>query len=216
MDCKFKVEIMLDEERVIADGLFDLEEMYQVIIDRFTGYGIPQLAYEDERMLVFGTEEHDMYAYMWQVMLDIEESMIMPYVIHYMWYDLEAGEIENIIEEIEEEYQSRNQGHDLKHVAEIIIDTEKVLRDHAFDLKNMQRTIIDIFKTNDIPKLKITKKGKLTFGTKEHNDFGKLMRSIHRVCYSEMHPYLKNVIWHNFETDSNEDVLETFKRKGWI
>lgn len=216
MDCKFKVEIMIDEERVLADGLYNPKDMRQIIIDIFTKCDIPLLECENERMLVFGTEEHKMYARIWNAILKIEGSIIMPYLAHYMWYNNETGGIENIIEESAEGYRSRGQGNGFRYMAEVIIDTEKVLRDNAFDLKDMQKKIIEIFKANDIPKLKSTKKKNLIFGTKERNDYGKLMRSIHKVCFSEMHPYLKKVIWYNFENDSNKDMLAAFKGKGWL
>ena len=211
MEYKFQVEFMIDEKRVIEDGVFDLENMYQVIVDAFQKIGIPRLDTGNPKMLSFATEDHDKYAEMWMTILDIEESIIMPYLSHYVWYNNETGAVEDVLEECKKEMEIQNRGNEFIFVSRISIDTDAL--PDGENLDDVRQYIIGIFKEHGIPKLKGRSRSILRFGTKDKYTFGKFMDSIHCVCLSKVNSCLKEVVWHNFETDSDEDVLAVFRNK---
>lgn len=99
MDCIFKVEIKLDEEKVLAEGVYYPKDIYKAIIETFKEFDIPRLKSDNEKMLAFGTEKRAKFGKVWLAVLKIEESFIMPYLTHYKWYNFETGEVEDIIKE---------------------------------------------------------------------------------------------------------------------
>lgn len=222
MDHKFKVEIMIEEEKVLADSEYDLKDMYQAIIDVFKENDIPRIKSDDKRMLVFGTKKKEKYSLMRIAILRIIKSEIMPYLKHFKWYNNETGEsddmsISNKKKEIR--LKSKEKTHEkvqYRFEVEIVINEEQVLIDNEYDLYDMYRAITSVFEENTITRLKSSKENMLTFGTQEHDKFAKIMLSINRVCFSEAKPYLKKVTWYNFENGSVENVLATFKREGLL
>lgn len=90
MDYLYKVEIELDDDKIIADGKNELSDIYEEIREIFKSKNIPE-AENNEHKLIFATKEKK-YVYMQMALDEIGEISIKPYIKKLLWYNNDRGE----------------------------------------------------------------------------------------------------------------------------
>lgn len=113
MDIKFKVEIEVDDEKVVAEDKYYLGDVYAAIDRVFKDNNIPKLESNNEKFLTYGTKKHEKYSNIWLAILAIDESVIMSYLSSFKWFNYETGEIDDIIEESKQEHTKNRLQRDL-------------------------------------------------------------------------------------------------------
>lgn len=83
----FRTEIMIDEEKVIKEGVYKLNEIYTALDTLFAKYKLPRVEAEgNARIYQNGTSEKD-FANMWNINLLLREQAWFVYnVIKWVWY----------------------------------------------------------------------------------------------------------------------------------
>ena len=109
MDKKYyyKVEIEIDEEKVIADHKYSLEKMYSAIRNIFIKDGLREI--QNGKTLTFigdNTDEHCV-ATNWNAVALYKKQWCKPYVKTLRWYDNTDNEeyFEDIKETIDQKYK---------------------------------------------------------------------------------------------------------------
>lgn len=89
MDYRYKLEIELDDEKIIADNKYVIDSIYETIRGMFADEGIPEIK-TDTHMLVFASNKTDDKELARFALIEttlIEKDWFMPYVTRFMWYD---------------------------------------------------------------------------------------------------------------------------------
>lgn len=93
MDFRYKLEIELDDEKIIADNKYVIESIYDTIRGMFADEGIPEIK-TNTHMLVFAsnkTDDKELARFGLIETTLIEKDWFMPYVTRMMWYDTLYG-----------------------------------------------------------------------------------------------------------------------------
>lgn len=103
MDFLYKVEIELDDEKILADDKYYVEDIYAMIRKWFADEGIHEVE-NDNHMLVFASNKDDdkEFARFGLVETELMDSKwFRPYVKKFMWYNRLRGKDykENILAE---------------------------------------------------------------------------------------------------------------------
>ena len=100
----FKVEILLDEEKIKERGEYTPESIYKAIRKNFTQFNLLEIP-TDDKTIVFRDRGHSGdYGGMWKGIITITDAdWCKPYLIKCMWYsdeEYENGELysENVLE----------------------------------------------------------------------------------------------------------------------
>lgn len=107
MDYRYKIEIELDDEKIISDNKYVIESIYEAIRGMFANEGIQEVK-SDSHMLVFASNKTDdkEFARFGAIECSLLESdWFLPYVTRFMWYDKLYGRVsqEDIIKVFNEE-----------------------------------------------------------------------------------------------------------------
>ena len=87
-----KVEIVFDEENIVAEDKYDIEKMYAVIDEAFAQYGIRK----ETKGVYVGGEKGSDFAHMWKVNLQLtKEKWFMDNAVKWLWYNSDNGIDEN-------------------------------------------------------------------------------------------------------------------------
>lgn len=88
-----KMLIQLDEEKVLKDGKYDLDDMWRLIGKRFVEYGCTVERQSDGSVVYSGTEYNDYYT---AINLGINFLEVQPWFAKYctkwIWYDNDDDE----------------------------------------------------------------------------------------------------------------------------
>lgn len=98
MNSGFKVKFLIDDAKIIRDDIYDVNDVYQAIIDEFKANGIACMKNEDEHSLVFGTKKHEKFGGIMQSINRVCFSEVQPYLLEVTWYNLERGVSENVLD----------------------------------------------------------------------------------------------------------------------
>lgn len=93
MKYRYKLEIELDDEKIIADDKYEIESIYETIRGMFADEGIPEVK-TDGHILVFASNKTDDKEFARFGLIEttlIEKKWFMPYVKRMMWYDTIYG-----------------------------------------------------------------------------------------------------------------------------
>ncbi len=101
MECKFKVEIEIDEEKVLNENRYSLDKIYKAIDKIFIDSGISKL--DANGALVYATDKHNDFSKILASINNIYLSQIKPYIKSAVWYNNELGEKEDILETFKRE-----------------------------------------------------------------------------------------------------------------
>ena len=107
MDIKFKVEITLDKDKIIDEQKYLVKTIEEVIRKVFTDKGIEDKS--NDNMLIFCTDDHNMFAIMWVAIMKIDSSNVKPYIKSFTWYNNETQGIEDILKESAEYEREQKQ-----------------------------------------------------------------------------------------------------------
>jgi hypothetical protein len=102
MDYRYKIEIELDDDKIISDNIYVLESIYENIREMFADEEISEIK-TNAHMLVFASNKSDDKELARFGLIEttlIEEDWFMPYVTKMMWYDTLHSTIsqENVLE----------------------------------------------------------------------------------------------------------------------
>lgn len=101
MDYRYKLEIELDDEKIIADNKYVIESIYDSIRSMFADEGIPEIK-NDSHTMTFISKRYDKddFAAFGLVETTLMDSKwFRPYVKKMVWYNSAYGEsyFENVI-----------------------------------------------------------------------------------------------------------------------
>lgn len=107
MEWRYKLEIELDDEKILADDKYSLKDIYEGIRQMFADEGIPEIK-TDSHMLVFASNKRDDKEFARFGLIEttlIEQDWFLPYVTRLMWYDTIYGEVsqENVLKVFKED-----------------------------------------------------------------------------------------------------------------
>lgn len=86
-----KVEIEFNEEKVLAEDIYDLDKMYEIVDNAFAKYGIIKL----DKGVYRDTGSNKDFGRMWCVILAFSETdWFMDNVSKLMWYNSNRGKNE--------------------------------------------------------------------------------------------------------------------------
>ena len=85
----FKVEILLDEEKIIRDDKYEPQAVYNCIRDSFAQFNLPEQKTEKPYHLIFTDKDRKTdYGALWRVILDLYEmDWFKRYIRKYTWYN---------------------------------------------------------------------------------------------------------------------------------
>lgn len=89
MNYLYKLEIELDDEKIISDGIYSLESIYDGIRSIFAEEGISEIKAQD-KALVFASNNNDdkeFAKFGYAETFLIEQKWFAPYVKKMLWYD---------------------------------------------------------------------------------------------------------------------------------
>ncbi len=103
MDYRFKVEIELDDEKILAEDKYELSDIYAAIRHMFAKQDIPEVD-SDSHMIVFvstKTDDKEFAKFGLVEMSLMDSKWFRPYVKKMFWYNADDGTdyYEDIIEE---------------------------------------------------------------------------------------------------------------------
>lgn len=88
-----KMLIQIDEERVRADGIYDLDDMWRLIGKYFLEYDCTAERQKDGAMLYSGTETNDYFTAINLAVCFLEiQPWFAQYCTKWIWYDNDANE----------------------------------------------------------------------------------------------------------------------------
>lgn len=95
MDYRYKIEIELDDEKIIKDGEYELDSIYECVRQMFALENIKEVP-SDSRVMTFVSNRYDKddYAVMWNILAFLfEANWAKPYLIKMLWYDMECNKL---------------------------------------------------------------------------------------------------------------------------
>ena len=82
----FKTEIAIDEEKVIREGIYDLDEIYNVLDTTFAQYNLPRIEAEGNTRIYRDNDGEKDFAVMWNLNLSLaEKEWFNCYVDKWIW-----------------------------------------------------------------------------------------------------------------------------------
>ena len=102
MKFKYKVEIVIDEEKVINDDIYDPKEMYEYIKNMFRRFDLPEIKTDKPYHLIFTDKGRSRdYGALGRTIFDLYEyEWFKKYAVKFKFYDLISGSCEDIIYKI--------------------------------------------------------------------------------------------------------------------
>lgn len=98
--CKFKVEILLDEDKIREVGEYKPESIYKAIRESFAGFDLPELPTEDGTLVFCDKGRNRDFGALGSIAVDLyDANWFRPYVKKFLWYNNEAGSVEDIVKE---------------------------------------------------------------------------------------------------------------------
>lgn len=96
---KYKVEIVIDEEKVINDDIYDPKEMYEFIRNMFKRFDLAEIKTDKPYYLIFADKGRNRdYGALWRVILDLYDmDWFKNYAVKYFWHNKSNGSIEDIM-----------------------------------------------------------------------------------------------------------------------
>ncbi len=200
MNYFYKVEMTIDEEKVLADGQ-ELDDVYDDLCSCFYND-----CFQKERsgsVFTFGTLKKEKCGMMWYGISSAYKSWLKPYFKAILWYIEPLGIVENILAEWYADYAYK---------FEIIVDEEKVLAEGK-KTDEVYAAIDRYFREDGMQK---RQEGSLvTYYTmvKEVNDV--FLQDVIFLYDSELRSYIKSALWYNALTDNlPENAFKTLAKRG--
>lgn len=99
MDYAFKVEIALDDEKILADQVYDLNDMYKTIRKMFTEKGMHDISDGNGRLIFISKKgEKDAFCTCGLNVNRLYDSKwASPYLKELLWYNGSKDTVENIL-----------------------------------------------------------------------------------------------------------------------
>ena len=96
----YKVEIEVDNEKVIREKKYMLSSVYECIDNAFKRNDVPKIEEESiESTLVYGTTDEELFGKIWATIMAIDKPEVMDQLKKFIWYDYTDNTYEDIIEE---------------------------------------------------------------------------------------------------------------------
>ena len=97
----FKVEILIDEEKVLQDDKYEPATMYEYIKDMFRTFHLREVKTEKPNFIVFIDRGNDKdFGGFWSAIWDLyEEDWFKRYALQCTWYNNVEGNVEDVLVE---------------------------------------------------------------------------------------------------------------------
>lgn len=229
MDYLVKMEIELDDEKIIAEGKYDLNNVYKEIRSIYKSEQIPEVT-NDEHTLAFSTDESEKYVHMYAALNRVYNSEISSYLKKMLFYSNDRGEgyCEDALYQLKTgDFTSDkaiiNKGKkstnkfDFLYKLEIDLDDEKIIKEGRYDLDNVYDTIRSWFASENISEI-ITGEHYLTFASNKRGDDKEFARfgAVENAFLDDelLMTYVKRMTWYDTLSGnvSEVDVLETARK----
>ena len=200
MDYFYKVEITIDEEKVLADGR-NIDKVYEELYNCFYND-----FFQKERSgnsVTFGTPDKENCSMMWQRICIAYRSWLKPYFKTMTWHIVPLGITEDILAKWYVDYVYK---------FEITVDEEKVLADGK-DLDKVYEDIDSYFIEDGLQRKQYG--ALVTYYTmiEELND--PFIGDVLCLYHSDLRPYIKSTQWYNtFMDNLPEDAFKTLAKRG--
>ena len=194
-----KIEIVIDEEKVIEDGRFVPAELYDLIKNSYRRYGLTEIITKIPNKIVFGDADRDSdLCYMLLNTIDLQEfDWFTKYVTSCLFYNYYDHTVEDILVEAkkyDEMYNNPNKNsssskkrkkaasnkkkkkkYDYDFKVEILIDEEKVVADNKYDPAVMYEYIRNLFRRFNLKEIETEVPNHIVFTDNGNNrDMGAL------------------------------------------
>lgn len=93
MKYRYKLEIELDDEKIISDGKYEIKSIYETIRGMFADEGIPEVK-TDSHMLVFASNKTDDKEFSKFGLIEttlMDSKWFRPYIKKLLWFNSEYG-----------------------------------------------------------------------------------------------------------------------------
>ncbi|MCM1333740.1 MAG: hypothetical protein NC084_07155 [Bacteroides sp.] len=93
-----KVEIILDNEKILADDIYELNDIYRSIKDMFTQRGMHDVSQDDKLIFISRKGEKDAYCTCGlNVNYLYDAEWARPYLKKMLWYNGNRGSVEDAL-----------------------------------------------------------------------------------------------------------------------
>lgn len=101
--CRFKVEILIDEEKVIKDDKYEPQDMYDCIRKMFKRFDLSEIKTDKPYHFIFTDKGRKQdYGALWRVILDLyDKNWFKRYTLKYTWYNIRNYTCEDIMSEFD-------------------------------------------------------------------------------------------------------------------
>lgn len=93
MDYRYKIEIELDDEKIISDNKYVIESIYEAIRGMFSDEGIPEIK-NGEHTMTFVSNRYDKDDFAAMALVEntlFDSEWFRPYVKKMIWYNIAYG-----------------------------------------------------------------------------------------------------------------------------
>lgn len=99
MDYAFKVEIVLDDQKILADQIYELDDVYKCIREMFTKKGMHDISKGNERLIFISKKgENDAFCTCGLNVNRLYDSeWASPYLKELLWYNGNKDTVENVL-----------------------------------------------------------------------------------------------------------------------
>ena len=107
MKYRYKLEMELDDEKIIADGKYEIDSIYHTFRSWFKEEGISEIS-KNARELVFASNKTDDKEFAKFSLIEtslVKEKWFIPYIKRMAWYDTVYGTVskEDVIKVLKED-----------------------------------------------------------------------------------------------------------------
>lgn len=108
---KYKVEIILDEEKIKKDDKYEPQVMYDYIRNMFKQFDLPEIKTEKPYHLIFTDKGRNRdYGALGKVMLDLYYSeWFLDYALKLVWYNYVSKSVEDVIKRLDSNKRGNSQ-----------------------------------------------------------------------------------------------------------
>lgn len=185
MDYIYKVEMTIDEKKVLSDG-HKLEEVYK-FLDMY-GWHDDFVKERSVNVVSLSTMNKDRCGRMWRVISSAYHSWLKPYFKSMMWYIKPFGVVEDILAEWDPK------GDDFVYKAELFIDEEKAANENM-NICDIYAALDSFFEESFLRRKK--EGSKLSYYTDMTDKIDELWNSVVLAYGSTAGAYIKSGLWYN-------------------
>lgn len=106
-----KLEIKLDDPKILADGRYQIESIYEILEQVFADCGLRQVKNSDGTMVIYGGGDPQDYGAFGGIITSLKEKpWFINYVMKWIWYNSDDCDSEDdfAVEDVLSHYTNRS------------------------------------------------------------------------------------------------------------